>query len=673
MSQTLTLPPPPRGVLSLALLLWGWQSGYWPIAILLGILLELVHHSNRQIQLEQRDFNRLADITTFIFMLVVAYQFSTRSVLGIYGILTSLPLVFFPLLLAQQASIQRRVPLAAFFMSLRKLNKTTDHQRSDSIDLGYPYLILTLLAATPASNNGALFFFAAALLLGLVLWPLRPGHTRPGIWLMVYVCVLVTAFALQQGLYRSQMQLERVLFGVLSDMALADRDVSRDITAIGYIGRLKLSDAIRIRASLPEARPAQLQQPLLLREAVYDQYSYGVWRAGRLDYTVIDSEIGGRQWQLERTDNATRQARISSRKRNELSVLPLPHGTSRIVDVSAFALETTPIGTVMLEARPGWVSYDIEFTGRPHFDGPPREQDQVVNSKYREMLAGIVAELELESLDATAAISRVENFFARNFTYSLEQQRRFQGDSRLEDFLYHRRAGHCEYFATATALLLRMAGIPARYAVGYSIQEYSALEGAHIARARHAHSWVLAHTGGEWRVVDTTPPDWAPMEAADTAWWRPLLDGMSLVQFQFIRMRNYIIETEALDGWLPWTLPVLILWLSWRILRRRVRTRKPLAQEHAPISLPPQSTVEKLLQQIAGAEHRRRHGETLQHWSQRLSPANGKQELQELINDYYRYRFDPDSDKQHLQKRLEAKIKQWRQYYQRRWFKIIPG
>ncbi|MEX2517007.1 MAG: transglutaminase-like domain-containing protein [Gammaproteobacteria bacterium] len=673
MSQALTLPPPPRGVLSLALLLWGWQSGYWPIAILLGILLELAHHSNRQVQLEQRDFNRLADITTFIFMLVVAYQFSTRSVLGIYGILTSLPLVFFPLLLAQQASIEQRVPLAAFFMSLRKLNKKTDHQRSDSIDLGYPYLILTLLAATPASNDGALFFFAAALLLGIVLWPLRPRHTRPGIWLMVYACVLVTAFALQQGLYRSQMQLERVLFGVLSDMALADRDVSRDITAIGYIGRLKLSDAIRIRAWLPEARPGQLQKPLLLREAVYDQYSYGVWRAGRLDYTVIDAEIGGRQWQLERTDKATRQVRISSRKRNELSVMPLPHGTSRIVDVSAFALETTPIGTVMLEARPGWVSYDIEFTDTPDFDGSPREQDLVIGNNYREMLASIVNELELEGLDATAAISRVEDFFARNFSYSLEQQQRFRGDSRLEDFLYHRRTGHCEYFATATALLLRMAGIPARYAVGYSIQEYSALERAHIARARHAHSWVLAHTGDQWQIVDTTPPVWEPMEAADTAWWRSLLDGLALVQYQFIRLRNYIIETEALDGWLPWTLPVLILWLSWRVLRRRARTSQPLAHNRTAEPLPAQSMVEKLLQQIAGPEHWRQNGETLQHWSQRLSPANGNQELQELINDYYRYRFDPDSDKQYLQKRLEAKIKRWRQHYQRRWFKIIPG
>ncbi|MBT8330725.1 MAG: transglutaminase-like domain-containing protein, partial [Deltaproteobacteria bacterium] len=39
----------------------------------------------------------------------------------------------------------------------------------------------------------------------------------------------------------------------------------------------------------------------------------------------------------------------------------------------------------------------------------------------------------------------------------------------IENFLTRSRSGHCEYFATATVLLLRQAGIPARYARGYSV------------------------------------------------------------------------------------------------------------------------------------------------------------------------------------------------------------
>src|SRR5207247_2054170 len=79
----------------------------------------------------------------------------------------------------------------------------------------------------------------------------------------------------------------------------------------------------------------------------------------------------------------------------------------------------------------------------------------------------------------------------------------------LGEFLQTTRAGHCEYFASATVLLLRAAGVPARYAVGFSVQEWSRLERRWIVRARHAHSWALAYVDGAWREGDTTPPLWA--------------------------------------------------------------------------------------------------------------------------------------------------------------------
>jgi transglutaminase-like putative cysteine protease len=55
---------------------------------------------------------------------------------------------------------------------------------------------------------------------------------------------------------------------------------------------------------------------------------------------------------------------------------------------------------------------------------------------------------------------------------------------------------------------LRAAGIPARYAIGFSVSEYSPLEGAYVARRRHAYAWALAWLEGRWRDFDATPPDW---------------------------------------------------------------------------------------------------------------------------------------------------------------------
>src|SRR5205807_1199702 len=83
--------------------------------------------------------------------------------------------------------------------------------------------------------------------------------------------------------------------------------------------------------------------------------------------------------------------------------------------------------------------------------------------------------------------------------YSTWKGERPRKESALEEFLLNSRAGHCEYFATATTLLLRAAGVPARYAVGFSVQEWSRLEQRYIVRARHAHSWTLAYVNGGWR------------------------------------------------------------------------------------------------------------------------------------------------------------------------------
>ncbi|MEM9137769.1 MAG: transglutaminase domain-containing protein, partial [Cyanobacteria bacterium P01_F01_bin.42] len=82
----------------------------------------------------------------------------------------------------------------------------------------------------------------------------------------------------------------------------------------------------------------------------------------------------------------------------------------------------------------------------------------------------------------------------------------------LEAFLLDHRSGHCEYFASATALLLRSTGIPARYVAGYSVSEFSPAEQQYIGRVRDAHAWVMAYVDGAWRTIDTTPSGGASRE-----------------------------------------------------------------------------------------------------------------------------------------------------------------
>lgn len=91
------------------------------------------------------------------------------------------------------------------------------------------------------------------------------------------------------------------------------------------------------------------------------------------------------------------------------------------------------------------------------------------------------------------------------FLYSLDQSRQDPELDPIEDFLKNRKAGHCQYFATALALLLRAAEIPARVVTGFKGGIETAEQGLLEVQQRHAHAWVEAYLDGEWVTLDATP------------------------------------------------------------------------------------------------------------------------------------------------------------------------
>jgi transglutaminase-like putative cysteine protease len=99
----------------------------------------------------------------------------------------------------------------------------------------------------------------------------------------------------------------------------------------------------------------------------------------------------------------------------------------------------------------------------------------------------------------------LESYLRSNYGYTLNLTGKL-GDDPLARFLFETREGHCEYFASAMAIMLRSIGIPSREVNGFLPGEYNDLGGDYIVRASDAHSWVEVYfpsTG--WLTFDPTP------------------------------------------------------------------------------------------------------------------------------------------------------------------------
>ena len=100
----------------------------------------------------------------------------------------------------------------------------------------------------------------------------------------------------------------------------------------------------------------------------------------------------------------------------------------------------------------------------------------------------------------------VENYLRNRFTYTLNLTGK-PGEDPLAHFLFETHAGHCEYFASAMAILLRTLGIPTREVNGFLPGEFNDLGGDYIVRASDAHSWVEVYfPDNGWMTFDPTPP-----------------------------------------------------------------------------------------------------------------------------------------------------------------------
>ena len=255
----------------------------------------------------------------------------------------------------------------------------------------------------------------------------------------------------------------------------------------------------------------------LFRGAVLEHYRLGSWRKGEyLDAWQNSFDARGPvrlEITLQPLDSAVlfyTGMGLGARGFTEELLLFQPHSQAlereqapETVAPFRYSVSTVPPGEIPVRhAREDWKRFN-----RLH---PILEERQLQTPSFR------LTQLARQVLDSSTpngepgseASARVLEAYLRDsneFSYTLDLSVEDASIDPVEDFVFNRKRGHCEYFASALALMLRGVGIPSRLISGFKGAEYNEKTRKLEVRALHAHAWVEGYVEGHWVTFDPTP------------------------------------------------------------------------------------------------------------------------------------------------------------------------
>jgi len=555
------------------------------------------------------------------------------------------------------------------FLSVRLALRRGRISYPGELDMRLPYLVACLLSACAGPQRSLWAVAAAASVLVWLLWSNRPRRARRSQAIAALLLCVVVAGVVAGTVSTVRRAVGPIIMDIMRERLAHWRDPFRSYTALGEIGQLKLSDRIVLRIESPPGIPV----PALLHEASYTHLSNNVWLAGGADFEALKPQGDGTRWDLSADRRPFRTVTVSKSLIRNKGMLALPAGAFRIDDLPVEELTASPLGALKVLNGPALVRYQVRYAQGSASVSAPTDGDLAIPARVRPVLERTLDRIVPRSTDgavalgAASVVRALSELFSTHFSYSLALTRPRLIEHPVETFLEGSRSGHCEFFATATVLLLRAAGIPARYATGYSVQEYSALEQAWLVRRRHSHSWASAWLDGRWIDVDTTPSQWVDAEADGAASWQPIYDVVSWLWHRFSRWRLERSGDSGDDAPLLWLLAPLAAFLAWRVYRsRRVgRERKRLVGGNLP-PVPTQgldSAFYRVEAMLAERGLQRPCECTPRAWLARLARDGrlppGGEDWSEIVALHYRLRFGPGAADTAARSTLERAVRVW--------------
>lgn len=635
----------PDWALALALLFWGWQAEVFLLALAFALLVLAPRVLPRRFALSVVEFRRAFDVCWVLFFggLLLIYS---RETLGnvLRHFLEWLPALFFPGLLAQVWSLAGRVPLEAV-LPLPWWRRQHAGSKA-SLDIAPAFVATTILSASVDAGNRAQFYPVLVVVVTLIFWTVR-SRTTPAWAAAILLALSVTGgWFVGRGLSRMQEWVETRVLQWAASIRKENLHARSSRTSIGQTGDVRGSSRVvfRIRHDGRGAVPSHLQLA-----------SFSVWRGGTwfAHSTTFEKVVEGaaEEWPLDARGQRIGAVHVELARDRTANLLPLPLGTRVIGELPAQTVERTPMGSVRAEVNSGVVSYRADYGRDANWEAAPTEEEaSQIPSVELPAVAKIANDLELVGPPPGEVVERLERFFRLNFSYTLDlvdpPATNRLAETPLGRFLLTSRAGHCEYFATAAVLLLRQAGIPARYATGYLVDPTSRTEGTYTVRESTAHAWVRVWLDGKWQDFDPTPSgsaftEFAALHWADR-WQRAFWDAW------FGVARWWWLGEKALLRQAYWlTLPLLV-GLLWKFRQVRSATTNtdtacaPTLARNWPGLDSEWLPIETLLAERGWS---RRAHEPLPAWQARLREEGWAQspmaELATAHQLHTRLRFDP--------------------------------
>jgi transglutaminase-like putative cysteine protease len=319
---------------------------------------------------------------------------------------------------------------------------------------------------------------------------------------------------------------------------------------LGDVGMLRDDPTIALRfelRDLPEPPPTRLT--LRLRGTAFDMYDGRAWARSQRDLHPADHGIDGSElYPLFRGPDVARDRVIAF----DLEPIDPP---VLFFPPRAVALRVKPQNQILLgepltiqrgaedELRYSGsdtrgLRYDVYLAGDDEILVEPlgatsRARYLALPSRLPQRVVDL-AHLWTDDLSTPdAKARRIEERLRKEFVYDLRSQS--QGKAQpIDHFLFESRRGHCEFFSTAMALMLRAVGIPSRNVTGFVGGTWNRFGHYYAVREGDAHSWVEAYVDSSahpgWRTFDPTPPSGAqPLEPPNGVYYylRDFVEALS--------------------------------------------------------------------------------------------------------------------------------------------------